>query len=134
MSFVEKKIYSQAGEDGVIQGIFKLIGLTNKLCVEFGSTGACDNTKFLRTKQGWKAVLFDRTPTSPKTHAEFITAANIVTVFKKYKVPLNFDLLSIDIDGNDYWVWKALEGGYRPRVVIIEYNCNFPLNVSKTIK
>ena len=51
----------------------------------------------------------------------FITKENIQEIFKESNVPIEFDLLSIDIDGNDYWVWQALNQ-YRPRVVIIEYN------------
>lgn len=57
---------------------------------------------------------------------EFITAENINSLFEKYSVPKKFDLLSIDIDGNNYWVWKELK--YEPNVVIIEYNSNFDVN------
>lgn len=44
-------------------------------------------------------------------------------ILDKYNVPLNIDLISIDVDGQDYWIWKYLK--YRPRVIIIEYNPNF---------
>jgi len=54
-----------------------------------------------------------------------ITAENINKVFTLENFPKEFDLLSIDIDGNDYWVWKALED-FSPRVVVIEYNAIFP--------
>lgn len=64
---------------------------------------------------------------------EHITAENINSLFKKYTVPKNFDLLSIDIDGNDYWIWKAIDG-YFPRVVAIEHNAYYPWFQSKTIK
>jgi hypothetical protein len=47
-------------------------------------------------------------------------------------VPPEFDLLSIDVDGNDYWIWKAIDG-YHPRVVVIEYNIFFGPTVRKTI-
>ncbi len=53
---------------------------------------------------------------------EFITAENINQLFSKYNVPDEFDLLSIDIDFNDFYVWKAISARYRPRVVVIEYN------------
>ena len=62
-----------------------------------------------------------------------ITAENINEVFAEHKVPEEFDLLSIDIDYNDYWVWKALTG-YRPRVVIIEYNAHLAVNESKVVE
>lgn len=54
---------------------------------------------------------------------EFITAKNIVSLFQKYKVPENFSLLSIDIDGNDFYIWyKLAQANYKPEIVIIEYN------------
>jgi hypothetical protein len=63
---------------------------------------------------------------------ERITAENIQALFGKYNVPTEFDLLSVDIDGNDYWVWKAITD-YHPRVVVIEYNSTIPPSESKTI-
>lgn len=54
----------------------------------------------------------------------FITAENIEALFNELHVPKEFDLLSIDIDRNDYWVWKAITN-YRPRAVAIEYNASF---------
>lgn len=68
-----------------------------------------------------------------KIKKEFITAENINQLLQKYRVPREFDLLSIDIDSNDYWVWKAIDN-YSPRVVVIEYNSCIPPNESKTIK
>ena len=57
---------------------------------------------------------------------------HVEALFDRYAVPRDFDLLSIDIDGNDYWVWKAIER-YRPRAVIVEYNVFFQPTVAKTI-
>jgi hypothetical protein len=51
----------------------------------------------------------------------FITRDNIEGIFNKNDVPENLDLLSVDIDGNDYWIWKAISN-YKPRVVVVEYN------------
>jgi hypothetical protein len=62
---------------------------------------------------------------------EFITAENINDLFRKYEVPSQFDLLSIDIDSNDFWVWQQIAA--RPRVVVIEYNASIPPNESRTI-
>lgn len=61
-----------------------------------------------------------------------VTAENIQDLFQKYNVPKNFDLLSIDIDFNDYWVWKSIID-YSPRVVVIEYNASIPPNESKVV-
>jgi len=63
---------------------------------------------------------------------EIVTAENIQSLFQKYNVPKNFDLLSIDIDFNDYWIWKAITE-YYPRVVVIEYNSSLPLSESRVV-
>ena len=59
-------------------------------------------------------------------------AENVDSLFSGFGVPRTFDLLSIDIDGNDYWVWKALER-HRPRVVLVEYNIFFGVHDRRTI-
>ncbi|HEY2413215.1 MAG TPA: hypothetical protein VGI40_13275 [Pirellulaceae bacterium] len=131
----EGRAYSQNGEDGVIAAIFKAIGATNRYFVEFGCEQAtmC-NTAYL-LDQGWQGLLMDDAGVSGNpqavVHKEFITAENINGLFAKYGVPQTFDLLSIDIDGNDYWVWKAIE--YQPRVVVIEYNAHVPPDERRTI-
>ena len=133
----EKKIYSQSGEDGIIERIFEKIGIINKLAVEFGEPNGGKNscTANLRINHGWKTILFDKSPKSDLVHPAIITAKNINSLFKKYGVTKCFDLLSIDIDGNDYWVWKAIDDSkFKPRVVMIEFNCNFPIYKSKTIE
>ncbi|MNP43147.1 hypothetical protein D3C76_1369480 [compost metagenome] len=60
-----------------------------------------------------------------KTANCFITKENIVKIFQEHQIPTQLDLLSIDIDGNDYWIWQAL-ADYKPRAVIIEYNASYP--------
>jgi len=137
INLFEQKIYSQHGEDGIIKMIFHKIGVTNKFCVEFGVGNGCKcNTRYLIERKGWKYLHMDYgdyTLTCTKIKKEFITAENINLLFRKYNVPKKFDLLSIDIDYNTYWVWKALKG-YFPRVVVIEYNASFPPTESKAVK
>lgn len=66
---------------------------------------------------------------------EFITAENINDILSKYGVPREFDLLSIDIDFNDYWVWKSIdEKKFSARVVVIEYNSSIPPTESKVVE
>lgn len=135
IALIERKEYSQNGEDGIIAAIFAMIGATNKYFVEFGVENGIEcNTRYLSKHKGWKGLLMDGSNENPamNLHKEFITAENIEALFQKYNVPVEFDLLSIDIDGNDYWVWKAVTH-YKPRVVIMEYNACFPWNESKTI-
>ena len=132
----EKKVYSQSGEDGILERIFEKIGVTNKFVVEFGEPvgGKNSNSANLLINQGWTALLFDINPRHEQVHKAIITAENINPLFEKHLVPKCFDLLSIDIDGNDFWVWKSLdENRFQPRVVMIEFNCNFPFHISKTI-
>lgn len=136
----EFQAFSQFGEDGIIQEIFKRIGTTNRYFVEFGvETGVETNTTYLLYND-WKGLWIDGSEENiqnirqhfPKTMAKgnltaiwsFITAENIEQLFKQGNVPVEFDLLSIDIDRNDYYVWEAITS-YKPRVVIIEYNSIF---------
>jgi hypothetical protein len=132
LNIYQKKVLSQWGQDGVLEAIFDKIGTTNKYFVEFGSSGndsGMGNTAYLRRK-GFDGLLMDGTEKpygnnvsdrQYKVEIEFISASNINNLFKKYNVPPEFDLLSIDIDGQDFHVWNALKG-YSPRVVSIEMN------------
>lgn len=135
----ERHVWSQHGEDGVLEAIFMQIGATHKYFVEFGAGhgGEC-NTAYLARRGGWTGLLMDAVE-SPgesgvKVHREFITAENINALFEKYKVPSSFDLLSIDLDGNDYWVWRSMAFSYRPRVIVIEYNASIPPGESRVIE
>lgn len=118
-----KSIYSQNGEDGILLEIFNRIGLTNKYFVEFGAWDGLflSNTANLRINHGWKGLLLEGSVdkiSEEVTHG-FVTAENINQIFADNNVPETFDLLSIDIDSDDYWCWEACN--YNPRVVIIEY-------------
>lgn len=136
----EFQAFSQFGEDGIIKEIFRRIGTTNKYFVEFGvEDGSETNTTYL-LYQGWKGLWIDGSAANigsiNRTCANaiqkkqltaiesFITAENIESIFAKGNVPQEFDLLSIDIDRNDYYIWNAITH-YNPRVVITEYNSIF---------
>ena len=134
------KVYSQNDEDGVLAEIFRRIGTTSRYFVEFGVGNGTENNTLALLVQGWKGAWIEGDPNncaiigkalsrflndkSLEAVQSFITAENIGTLFESLKVPPEFDLLSIDIDFNDYWVWKAIQA-YRPRVVVIEYNAGF---------
>ena len=129
------KHYSQNGEDGVLECLFGLFGTTNRFYVEIGTESGDEcNTRWLR-EQGWAGVMFDRDHENPSLplYREFVTAENVPELFAKYRVPRSFDLLSIDIDGQDYWIWKAIGAAYTPRVVVVEFSCAIPLEVSVTM-
>jgi hypothetical protein len=139
-----RSIFTQNGEDGIIGEIFNRIGVTNKFFVEFGVHGVKNNSTFLLVN-GWSGVWIGSGDVSRdailsqfdflldkkklKYVDEWITRANISDVLGQSEVPKEFDLLSIDIDGNDFWVWEAI-ASFSPRVVCIEYNATFPPSVS----
>lgn len=124
------KDYSQYGESIVLKNIFDTIGTINNYGVEFGAWDGFHLSNLrMFLEMGWDGLQIDGLKGENKEiKKEFITKDNINLIFDKYNVPKKFDLLSIDIDGNDYWVWKELE--YYPNVVIIEYNCHFDMKTS----
>ena len=134
------KVYSQNDEDGIITEIFNRIGMTNKVFVEFGvENGLQCNSHYLLHK-GWSGLWIEGSPDCCKaidklflTPIEngklkvinaFIDKDNINTLIGNF-MGGTIDLLSIDIDGNDYWIWESINC-IQPRVVIIEYNAKFP--------
>lgn len=124
--------YSQNGETAILRRIFELVGETNRFAVEFGAGDgfSLSNTRgFVQT--GWTSRMFDL-QAAADVHAERITSENVDDVFDKYDVPARFDLLSIDVDGNDYWIWRALSR-HRPRVVVIEFNGLFGSDTLATV-
>lgn len=135
LSHYEQKIYSQNGEDGITLEIFNTIGAVSNSYVEFGTQNGQEcNTRVL-SAEGWSGLLMDGNweDASINLKKEFITAENIVSLFQKYKVEKEFDLLSIDIDFNDFYVWRAVLEEYTPRVVIIEYNATHLPNEDKIV-
>jgi tetratricopeptide (TPR) repeat protein len=131
----ERKVYSQNGEDGVIESLFAELGTTNKFFVEFGCDNGWECNGAYLLEQDWTGLQMDSRgrSTNPRCtiYQEFITAENVNDVFRKHNVPAEFDLLSIDIDGNDFWVWQQITT--RPRVVVIEYNASMPPNERSSI-
>jgi len=135
LSAAELQVFSQNGEDGVLAEIFSRIGTTNRFFVEFGASDGVEcNTRFLMEVLGWSGVYFEPVPKAFARLSErlasrkdvltiqaFVTPENAGGLFAQAGVPPEPDLLSIDIDGQDYWVWEALEA-YQARVVVIEYN------------
>ncbi len=136
----EHKIFSQFGEDGIIAEIFNRIGVTNRFFVEFGVENGTETNTTRLLLNGWQGLwiegkkeYIDEMQKSFSGYLSqnrlailhsFITAENIENLFSQGNVPKDIDLLSIDIDRNDFHVWNSITN-YRPRVVIIEYNAIF---------
>ena len=136
---VQFRAYSQTTEDGLLLYIFSLIGATTRKTVEIcAGTGIECNTANLIINHGWHGLLVDgdernveigrdfyrRCPDTPIWPPDFqqawITADSVDALVRGRGFAGEIDLLSLDIDGNDYWIWQALEC-VRPRVVIAEY-------------
>lgn len=129
------KHFSQNGEDGVIERLLKIVGIANKFYVEIGAGSGIEcNTRWLR-ENGWSGIMLDRDHSDPALplYRELVTAENVNDLLLKYNVPDTFDLLSIDIDGNDYWVWKATMTRFRPRVIVVEFNAALPIAEAVTM-
>jgi len=128
--------FSQGGEDGVLLRLFERIGVAHRYFVEFGAWDGqhWSNTANLRINHDWQGLLMEGSDRADGSLVarEFVSADNIEALLAKYDVPSTFDLLSIDIDGNDYWVWKAISS-YSPRVVIVEYNVFFRSTMAKVM-
>ena len=144
------KIYSQNEEDGIILYIFKHIGVKTKKFIEIGSESGleCNTTNILKYFN-WSGVqiegnkdLHDKAKIQLKKILRekiknvklvnlLVTKENINKIIKK-NLKKEVDLLSIDIDGNDFWIWKEIKC-INPRLVVIEYNSFFGSRISCTI-
>ena len=133
LSAFERRIYSQNGEDGVIAEIFRRIGTGPRFAVEFGVGDGSECMTRCLFEQGWDVLQMDARAGPPPVKHERITAENVNALFAKYGVPHGLDLLVIDIDGNDFWVWKAIDNAYQPRLVVVEYNASIPPILARSV-
>lgn len=136
-------VYSQFGEDGIIQHIFNLLPEENdRWCVEFGAWDGklYSNCCNLLTNHNWKGIMIEANQkkfADLKKNYEGHSNVKLVNCFVNFEnttidsilsdipIPLSFDLISIDIDGNDYHIWDSIQK-YSPKVVVIEFNPTIP--------
>ena len=136
---VEFGVFSQWGEDGIIEYLVSRAAIPNETFVEFGVQDYAEsNTRFLLKHRNWTGLVIDGSvgnvrrirahPISQmydlRSVAAHITAENINALIRGAGIEGDIGLLSVDIDGNDYWVWKAIDV-ISPRVVVCEYNSVF---------
>lgn len=139
---IEFKIFSQFGDDGIIQFLINKIELDYKYhnFIEFGVENYKEsNTRFLLLNNNWSGLIIDSSKKNTieiknsnyfwkhdlEVKNNFITRENINNIIKESKLHKeHIGILSIDIDGNDYWVWKEINV-IDPIIVIIEYNSSF---------
>ena len=139
------KVFSQFEEDGKLLFIFSILGMGSKTFVDIGSHDCVNsNCANLAVHFNWKGLFVDgdkknieigknfykKIPNAwsykPKFSISFVTPKNINEIIKSNGFEGEIELLSIDIDGNDYWVWKAIEV-IQPKVVIVESQVAFGL-------
>jgi len=136
---VEFKAFSQWGEDGIIQYLINLVPIENETFIEFGVENYTEaNTRFLLMHDNWKGLVVDGSQKhidqirndeiywkhELTAQCRFINRDNINEIFKNAGFVGDIGLLSIDIDGNDYWVWEKIDV-IMPRIVVCEYNSTF---------
>lgn len=137
----ESHTYSHAGRDGVLQKIFEVIEPTSRFVFEFGAANGirASNSRRFILHEGWRALLIeyaDKLAEQCKqeyrdnsrvtvVHAP-TTPDNIVALMQTAGVPEDIDLITVDIDCYDFYVWKKIVGAYKPKVVMVEINTAFP--------
>jgi hypothetical protein len=133
--------YSQGGEDEIIAAAFDLYGIRNECCLEIGAADGMRLSNTLHFRQlGWRAVLIEADPVEYTRLLKYksdhvmcvkllVTAsAQLEAIMDAADFPLNPDFISIDVDGEDYYLWADMER-YRPRIVCIEYGTGTPADV-----
>lgn len=143
----EYRVFSQAGDDGIIQRLIREIPVSQPVFAEFGVENYMEsNTRFLLLKNNWSGLVMDgsqkniefirRDPVYArhdlKAVCAFIKTANINRLLEDNLPGKSIGLLSIDVDGNDYWIWKAVQS-VEPAIVITEYNFRFGPSRSVTV-
>ncbi len=133
------RVFSQWGEDGIIQGLIRSIEVPRKVFIEFGVQNYTEsNTRFLLVNNNWAGLLIDGDAAhisyiksdpiywqhNLKVENCFVTTDNINDIFQRNGIYGEIGLLSVDIDGNDYWVWKSITV-VDPAIVVVEYNARF---------
>jgi hypothetical protein len=146
LSDFARDVHSQGGEDGILERIFELLGVTHGWCVEFGAWDGIhlSNTRHLIESAGWNGVLIEADAskfveleanvrefpgiTCKRAFVNFDPPDDLDTILAQTETPTEFDLLSIDVDGNDFHIWKAVTR-YRPKVVVVEINPTIPNHI-----
>jgi hypothetical protein len=140
---VEFQVFSQWGDDGIIQYLVNSLDIPNKTFIEFGVENYREsNTRFLLINNAWHGLVMDGSPENIDfiqrdkisynfhLHAKqaFVTKENInillIESFLNKGYASEIGLLSIDIDGNDYWIWQEI-AVLQPIIIILEYNAAF---------
>lgn len=144
---VEFRVFSQWGDDGIIQWLTSNIDFPDRTFVEFGVEDYSEsNTRFLMMNNNWSGLVMDGSETciekiklsgyywkyNLQAVCAFIDAENINRLLAATKLDKEIGILHIDLDGNDFWIWKKINV-ISPIVVILEYNSVFGIERSITV-
>jgi hypothetical protein len=137
----EQQIFSQNGEDGIIQEICKRLEITNGFFVELGTGDGSENNTRLLLESNWSGIWIDGDSNSCKiaeenlvkftsdgrlkVYNEHIDAENINPIIRQKNISKQIELLSIDLDLSTHHIWESINC-LKPRILIIEYNGFFP--------
>ena len=148
LSQVEFQVFSQFGDDGIINYLTEILPIPNKTFIEFGVEDYREsNTRFLLINKYWSGLIIDGSTDNikkikseqfynfydVKAECSFITRSNINDILKNSGFHEDLGILSIDIDGNDFWIWKEINC-IKPIIVICEYNSLFGFEKEITIE
>jgi hypothetical protein len=138
------RVYSQADEDGIIHEIFARVGEDKRTFLELGVGNGLENNTLFLLIQGWSGIWIegsDRKAAASKKNLaaqiaegrlqieqHFAIAPTIDEKIATLTAGRDIDLLSIDLDGNDYYILDAIRS-ISPRVIVAEYNSKFPPDV-----
>lgn len=147
LSEVEFRVFSQWGDDGIIQWLAGVLEFPSKTFVEFGVANYREsNTRFLMMNDNWSGLVMDGSESNVEqivnseyfwkyqltARAVFIDTDNINNLLRASRIGKEVGILHVDLDGNDYWTWKAINV-VDPIVAILEYNSVFGIHRSITI-
>jgi hypothetical protein len=135
----ELQVFSQNGEDGILAYLLERYGAPTPSFLEFGAEeGTTGNCLFLADVLGWPGVFIEADPDKCRNLElkfanrrdvqcvrAFVLPETINSLCETHAVPKDCAVVSIDVDGADYWIWKSLDV-VRPRIVVIEYNSALP--------
>ncbi len=132
----EARTYSQFGEDGMLEALFERIGTATNSFVEVAAGDGHENNTRRLAEAGWSGLWVEADRPSAEEAARIVGSRDVTVecvtvtpdsapgILERAGVPVELDLLVIDLDGVDYYVWRSIGRRYHPRVVVIEYNAS----------